>query len=47
MFNKFLNTRSSEIKENDDIVKNIFYPRNLMFLDKKNIKFKHGYYVEF
>lgn len=35
MFNKFLNTRSSEIKENDDIVKNIFYPRNLMFLDKK------------
>ena len=35
MFNKFLNVRSSEIKENNDIVKNIFYPRNLMFLDKK------------
>lgn len=35
MFNKFLNARSSEIKENDNYVKNIFYPRNLMFLDKK------------
>lgn len=35
MFNKFLDARSSEIKENNDIVKNIFYPRNLMFLDKK------------
>lgn len=35
MFNKFLDARSSAIKENNDIVKNIFYPRNLMFLDKK------------
>ena len=35
MFKKFLNARSSEIKENDNYVKNIFYPRNLMFLDKK------------
>ena len=35
MFNKFLDARSSEIKENNDIVKNIFYTRNLMFLDKK------------
>lgn len=34
LFNKFLNARSSEIQENDNIVKNIFYPRNLMFLDK-------------
>ena len=35
MFNKFLDASSSEIKENDNYVKNIFYPRNLMFLDKK------------
>ena len=35
MFNKFLNANSSTIKDNNDIVKNIFYPRNLMFLDKK------------
>ena len=35
MFNKFLDARSSEIKENNHIVKNIFHPRNLMFLDKK------------
>ena len=34
MFNKFLDARSSEINENDNIVKNIFYPRNLIFLDK-------------
>ena len=35
MFNKLLDARSSEIKENDNIFKNIFHPRNLMFLDKK------------
>ena len=35
MFNKFLNANSSTIQDNNDIVKNIFYPRNLMFLDKK------------
>ena len=35
MFNNFLNANSSTIKDNSDIVKNIFYPRNLMFLDKK------------
>lgn len=35
MFNKLLDARSSEIKENNHIVKNIFHPRNLMFLDKK------------
>lgn len=34
MFNKFLDARSSEMKENDNVIKNIFYPRNLMFLDK-------------
>ena len=34
MFNKLLDARPSEIKENDNIVKNIFYPCNLMFLDK-------------
>ena len=35
MFNKLLDARSSKIKENDNIFKNIFHPRNLMFLDKK------------